>query len=1357
MGSTNYQKENNYQLKKTLGTRDSYLKPSYLLFIVFALFIGIQSAFAQPSIEIFHTKIDFGNVAIGYSGTQVITIKNNGTEDLQISDVSITGTGFTGFSYLDAASLSSSLGGGYVLSPHLDLPIEVSHNHTSGSIIAAIRFSPTEAIEYTGTVTLTHNATGGSSTIELTGRGVYEGFPVIEIDPIYTNFGDVFVWNERQLVSPIRIKNIGTAADLEITDLIKIREEGCGFEYGSTNGNIFVVVPPGVTMLNAWAIESIQMGHFGGSGTYTHNAEGSSTTIGFEGNRIERVDFGNVMVGGEPYEKSVKIPSGTSDIIDIIEKPSDGFSVLNDEIKIEPFGNGDILVNFSPTEAREYNGTLKLRTRHEANEFEIPLYGIGICASITADPEMNFGTLKIGEEKDTTIVITNDGSIEVTITSVTINEGTTSFTHGFIGPVTLQPSEITEITVGFKANSVGGASALLTINHNIEGIDPLSVNLVANVLSPVISIEPTALKFKDVPIDLPKVETLTISNEGNADLEITELNLKSEDASLFTFASEYDLPIIIAPSKSFELTVKFLPTSVGEKSAELEIIHNDYTSPTVVSLTGRGVKPEIYIALDTLDFGDVLTGETDIKSFEIKNIGTAPLVISKIVIDGDDVDEFVLNFSPSPLGSIDAGENITIVVKFTPTTNGAKSAVLVIEHNDSDHWPSNLYLQGKGVSPKIAIANDSLDFGDVLYGTSDTKTVTIKNDGDGPLIITSFEISPEEFTLPNNENGLDTITVKAGGSYNLTIQFLPTVSGTLTGTVTLTHNAEGGSRTIKLRGRGRGPSLTVTQNINFGDVTINTTSTQGITIQNGGTANLVISEATINGTGFTLQNVTTPTTITPGARHTITVQFLPTEIGPYEGTVTLKHNAPANDGLSSVRLTGNGIKEPDNIIKVTPNMLEFADIQISSYKDLSIEIENRDINNLRVINFEIRGANKSSFSMLDAVSITILPSDRQTVRVRFKPEEIGRQSAELTMFYTGSIDPFTIPLSGNGLPTVVTLEPQDNTEYDEDGNIDFGEVSAGDEVVPSSLKYITIKNTGGIVANSRGVTSLNKVNSVITITNLEITGPDSALFKRVSDSSDFKPITIEAGSQFVFTFEFLPETPGKKYATTIFTHNFGSTDIGFVAEAFMPIMIVSTTSIGFDNVEISKEKDLPIVIENQGNADLKITNFNIMGTNASLFSVVETTSEIIVEPSNRYTATIRFKPDVIGQKVATLNIVTNIGDITISLSGTGTSTISVNEPEDIMGDGSTFLFQNNPNPIRSGYDATINYRLNKAGTINITVYDVLGREVVKLVDEYKPIGLHSMNFNTKGLPSGVYFYKLRAPGYEGLKKMVVIR
>jgi hypothetical protein len=85
------------------------------------------------------------------------------------------------------------------------------------------------------------------------------------------------------------------------------------------------------------------------------------------------------------------------------------------------------------------------------------------------------------------------------------------------------------------------------------------------------------------------------------------------------------------------------------------------------------------------------------------------------------------------------------------------------------------------------------------------------------------------------------------------------------------------------------------------------------------------------------------------------------------------------------------------------------------------------------------------------------------------------------------------------------------------------------------------------------------------------------------------------------------------------------------------------------------------------------------------------------------------------------------------------------------------LSQNTPNPIQAGNQSSIQYRINKAGEIKLTVYDVLGREVANLINEYKSEGLYSISFNTKGLSSGVYFYKLKAPGYEGLRKMVILK
>ncbi len=98
--------------------------------------------------------------------------------------------------------------------------------------------------------------------------------------------------------------------------------------------------------------------------------------------------------------------------------------------------------------------------------------------------------------------------------------------------------------------------------------------------------------------------------------------------------------------------------------------------------------------------------------------------------------------------------------------------------------------------------------------------------------------------------------------------------------------------------------------------------------------------------------------------------------------------------------------------------------------------------------------------------------------------------------------------------------------------------------------------------------------------------------------------------------------------------------------------------------------------------------------------------------------------------------------------------VSITKYSNILPDD-YILNQNYPNPFNPS--TTISYQLPKSGFINITVYDITGKEVEKLVDEFRQAGSYEVNFTASGLPSGIYFYSLRAGGFTDTKKMVVIR
>ncbi len=70
------------------------------------------------------------------------------------------------------------------------------------------------------------------------------------------------------------------------------------------------------------------------------------------------------------------------------------------------------------------------------------------------------------------------------------------------------------------------------------------------------------------------------------------------------------------------------------------------------------------------------------------------------------------------------------------------------------------------------------------------------------------------------------------------------------------------------------------------------------------------------------------------------------------------------------------------------------------------------------------------------------------------------------------------------------------------------------------------------------------------------------------------------------------------------------------------------------------------------------------------------------------------------------------------------------------------LEQNYPNPFNP--TTNIKYSILKESFVTLKVYDILGKEITTLVNEKKPLGNYSVNFNAINLPSGVYFYRMQA-------------
>jgi len=81
------------------------------------------------------------------------------------------------------------------------------------------------------------------------------------------------------------------------------------------------------------------------------------------------------------------------------------------------------------------------------------------------------------------------------------------------------------------------------------------------------------------------------------------------------------------------------------------------------------------------------------------------------------------------------------------------------------------------------------------------------------------------------------------------------------------------------------------------------------------------------------------------------------------------------------------------------------------------------------------------------------------------------------------------------------------------------------------------------------------------------------------------------------------------------------------------------------------------------------------------------------------------------------------------------------------------LYQNYPNPFNPS--TRIKYKLIKSSDITLKIYNLVGQEIATLVNEFQPAGEYAITWQPKGLPSGLYFYKIQAGVFSETRKLIL--
>jgi len=341
-----------------------------------------------------------------------------------------------------------------------------------------------------------------------------------------------------------------------------------------------------------------------------------------------------------------------------------------------------------------------------------------------------------------------------------------------------------------------------------------------------------------------------------------------------------------ATSASFTATASAVTTA---QSVTLTATASGVSKTFAIEL--NAASPALSVSTTSVAFGNVTVSDPATETVTLTSSGTSALTVSGVTVSGTGFSESGVS---TPV-TLNPGSTATLTVEFDPTTAGSATGTVTVSDNASPATAS-ISLSGTGTAT-AALSGITCSSSSLTGATTDACTVTLTSTAPSGGFGVALESSSSSVTVPAS------VTVASGAT---SASFTATASAVTTAqTATLTASASGVSKTFAIQLNAATPSLTLsTTSVAFGNVDLNTPSTQTVTLTSSGTAAVTVSAVGASGAGFSVSGVTTPLTLNPGNTATLDVEFDPTTSGSASGTATVTNNG--SGGTATVVLTGTG-------------------------------------------------------------------------------------------------------------------------------------------------------------------------------------------------------------------------------------------------------------------------------------------------------------------------------------------------------------------------------------------------------------------------------------------------------------------
>lgn len=531
------------------------------------------------------TSLSFGNILVGSSAAQLVTLTNTGTGNVSISQAAVSGAGFSVSGFSGAATLAPGQ-----------------------SLSLSVNFAPAAAGSAAGSLSVASNASNSPATIALSAAGVQ---PQISLSPASIAFPSLIVGQSNS--KSLTLTNSGTAN----VSISQATISGTGFSLAGLS--LPLTLAPGASSSFSISFAPAAAGAVSGGLSLTSNAPTSPLAVALSGTGVAQtlqvsaspasLSFGNLAVGSTASQSVTLSNTGNSNVsVSQLSVSGSGFTTsgLTLPLTLAAGQTASFSVTFSPTSAGSLSATATVTSNATNSPASIALSGTGIQPAISVIPSsVAFGSLAVGVTNSQTLAIQNPGAANLTISQANLSGSGLSFT-GLTLPLMLAPNASTTATLSFTPISAGAVSGSLSLVNNSPS-SPLAVPITGTGVaqSLQLSASPASLSFGSVTDGTSASQTVTLSNTGNANVSLSQISVSG---TAFT-ASGLAVPLTLSPGQTAQFSVTFAPTTTGALSGTATVTSNASNSPASVSLSGTGAAaPSHSVSLNWTPSGSSYNG-----------------------------------------------------------------------------------------------------------------------------------------------------------------------------------------------------------------------------------------------------------------------------------------------------------------------------------------------------------------------------------------------------------------------------------------------------------------------------------------------------------------------------------------------------------------------------------------------------------------------------------------------------------------------------------------------------------------------------------------------------------------------------